>query len=801
MGSEQTVTVATDRGVRDFHPTHRVVTIGRGETNDVQVDHDLVSRHHLEIRFTDDEGWRLVDVGSRNGTLAGGRPVDSVPIGNRTVVALGGPDGPKLTIDLTGERSAPGAGARPDPGEVGSLLETHVIDNATVTSIGRDPTNRIVVDDLMVSRLHAELRTTAAGDRLVVDLASHNGTYVNGVRITQATVREHDLITVGSHLFRVAADGLEEYVDDGELVFHASDITVRRGAKTIVDQVSISLDERAFMAIVGPSGAGKSTFATAVAGLRRPEGGSVLYGGLDLYEHYEALKHRIGFVPQDDILHPELTVERALAYAARLRFPPDVKRRERLARVEEVMDELHLLGRRNLRISQLSGGQRKRVSVALELLTKPSLLILDEPTSGLDPGTERQVMRLLRELADNGHTILVVTHHLDSLTECDRVLYLAPGGRQAYFGPPQLALAYFDEPDQPGVFQLLSGDTDTDWPARYAAHPDGRRFLDAVPEVEQMAGMGALGRAPRGRLRQLAVLTARNARVLFSDWRTVVVVLLQGPLLGLLLYLATESDQLDPTAPVRLSSAMVSLLLVVVGASWIGLSNSIREIVKERPVYRREAAVGLSPTAYLASKVVLLSVITAGQTAAMAWIAIAGQGGPPTGQVLDDGRVELVLVGVGTAIAALALGLLCSALVRSSDQAVMLLPALLVPLLVLAIPDVNDEPGLAQARVLAPSNWGFQSAAVTADLNRLQVLNEVARDLDDPVVRRAGEDLVAGDLDRLSARVDRYLESNSDPRFRPTDRNFWRGVVGLAAITGAALLGARAALSPRRDQG
>lgn len=792
MSAEQTVSVATDRDIRDFGPTHRVVTIGRGEPNDVQVDHDLVSRFHCELRFTPEEGWRLVDVGSRNGTLAAGRPLDSVLIRDRTVVALGGGDGPKITIDLTD--AAP---ERVD--EVGAKLGTHLVADEEVVTIGRDPANRIVVDDLMVSRRHAELRTGSDGSRVLVDLASHNGTYVNGARITRAAVRDHDLLTVGSHLFRVTTSGLEEYVDDGAVVFHASDIVVRRGRKTIVDRVSISLDERSFMAIVGPSGAGKSTFATALAGLRRPAGGTVLYGGLDLHDNYDALKHRIGFVPQDDILHPELTVERALSYAARLRFPPDVRRRERRQRVEEVMAELDLGARRNLRVSQLSGGQRKRVSVALELLTKPSLLILDEPTSGLDPGTERQVMRLLRELADSGHTIMVVTHHLESLTECDRVLYLAPGGRQAYFGPPQLALAYFGEPDQPEVFQLLSSDDEADWPTRYASHPDGRRFLDQVDAVEQMAGVGTI-RAPRGRLRQLAVLTSRNARVLFADWRTALLVLLQGPLLGLLLYLAMEADQLDAAAPLRLSSAMVTVLLLVVGATWIGLSNSIREIVKERAVYSREVAVGLSPTAYLASKVVLLAVITAVQTAAMATIAIQGQGGPAEGQVLANGRLELVLVAIAAGVASLSFGLLCSALVRSSDQAVLLLPALLVPLLVLAIPDVNDEPGLSQARVVAPSNWAFQSAAVTVDLNRLQILNEIARDFDDPVVRRAGEDILAGDIDRLSRRVDTYLESNGDDRFRSTDANFWTGIAGLGAITVVALLGARAALSPRRHR-
>lgn len=213
-------------------------------------------------------------------------------------------------------------------------------------------------------------------------------------------------------------------------------VVVDRGRKTLLDQVSFPVGAKCLLAVVGPSGAGKSTLLGALTGLRPADRGTVLYDGRDLYRDYAELRSRIGLVPQDDILHSQLTVRRALTYAAELRFPQDTAKAERQARVDEVIGELGLEQRADLPIHSLSGGQRKRVSVALELLTKPSLLFLDEPTSGLDPGMDRSVMNMLRDLADDGRTVIVVTHSVLNLEGCDRLLVLAPGGRIAYFGAP-----------------------------------------------------------------------------------------------------------------------------------------------------------------------------------------------------------------------------------------------------------------------------------------------------------------------------------------------------------------------------
>jgi len=219
-------------------------------------------------------------------------------------------------------------------------------------------------------------------------------------------LQERDVVSVGHHLFHLVGRQLREYVDEGLVSFEAAELTVRTPAgRTLLDDVSFCLDERSFLAVVGPSGAGKSTLLNALTGFRPAGAGTVSYDGRDLYANYEELRLRIGFVPQQDVLHQTLTVRQALGYAAELRFPEDVAASERSERVEKVLGELGLTEAGDRPINVLSGGQRRRVAVAVELLDEPSLLFLDEPTSGLDPGYERSLMDQMRSIADGGHTV------------------------------------------------------------------------------------------------------------------------------------------------------------------------------------------------------------------------------------------------------------------------------------------------------------------------------------------------------------------------------------------------------------
>ena len=477
---------------------HEETTIGRGPDAGVKFDDELVSRHHAVLRL-EEAGWVLEDEDSMNGTFRDGRRMHRIEITGPLVVRLGDPErGPtlRLTPALTKDRSSRGtvvdgrvgaAGSQPpQQGGFGRLTGTQIAERRL--TIGRAEDNDVVLNDLLVSRRHAELRSSPSSDFELVDLGSDNGTFVNGRRVDTALLEPLDVVGIGHHSFRLVGGVLSIYEDTGDVIFQADGLTVRSARGDVVlDDVGFTLRERALLAVVGPSGAGKSTLLKALTGLRPAQQGAVLYDGRDLYEHFGELRGRIGFVPQDDILHPELSVAAALSYASELRFPADVAREERLDRVMTVMNELGLTTRSDKRIGQLSGGQRKRTSVALELLTKPSLLFLDEPTSGLDPGLERSVMELLRALADGGRTVVVVTHSVQSLRLCDRVLFLAPGGRQAFFGPAQLAPAYFGCSDLQEVFLAL-GTEETDWAARFRNHPYHARFCQAASAKQELAG-------------------------------------------------------------------------------------------------------------------------------------------------------------------------------------------------------------------------------------------------------------------------------------------------------------------------
>src|SRR6266516_2638763 len=444
-------------------------TIGRDPQSDIVVNEDRVSWQHAVLKL-DGGSWVLEDTGSTNGTFVATQRVQKITLDGETTVRLGHPvDGPELSCS-TGAPPRPRtviaakpvmAAAAAPVMAVGASTASHrepsVIRRlpTKVLRIGRAPDNDIVVSDLSVSRYHAELRRTASAYQ-IVDLDSHNGTFVNGQQVGSAPLTEGDIVGIGPSTFRLSGTELQEFVDTGDVSLVARDLTVTLGnGKVLLDHVSFPLGERCLLGIIGPSGAGKSTLLGALTGMRPANGGSVLYDDRDLYAHYAELRHRIGLVPQENILHTQLPARRSLRYAAELRFPRDTSRAERERRISEVLAELSLTAHAHTRASSLSGGQQKQVNVALELLTKPSLLLLDEPTSGLDPGLDMQVMEMMSGLAHDGRTVIVVTHSVANLDICDRLLVLVPGGKVAYFGPPADGLRHFARPGWAQGFRAL----------------------------------------------------------------------------------------------------------------------------------------------------------------------------------------------------------------------------------------------------------------------------------------------------------------------------------------------------------
>ena len=599
---------------------------------------------------------------------------------------------------------------------------------AKAMRIGRVPDNDVVLSDLNVSRHHAELRKSPTGQYEIVDLGSHNGTFVNGQRVTKQVLTEQDLVSIGSSTFRLTGGELRQFVDDGNITFTAQELVVKAGSKVLLDHVSFPIPEKCLLGVIGPSGAGKSTLLGALTGMRPATTGTVLYDNRDLYQNYNELRYRIGLVPQESVLHTQLTARRALQYSAELRFPADVKPAERDGRVDEVMGELGLARHANTRADRLSGGQLKRVNVAQELLTKPSLLFLDEPTSGLDPGLDKSVMEQMRDLAHDGRTVIVVTHSVDNLDTCDRLLVLVPGGRIAYYGPPEEGLAYFGQARWAEVFQAFERYPDRDWAAEYAASPAYAQYVlgqrSQPPQAQESQELAA---APppqrRGAFSQLSTLTRRYVRVIASDRGYLTFMALLPILLGALIS-QVPADKGLAGAPRSNADAGTLLLIMVICACLAGMASSVRELVKERSILTRERAAGLSSGAYLTSKLLVLGVISVGQSTLLVLLGVSWRPIHHPGAFLTAIPLLELILGIALlAVASMCLGLFVSALVSTSEKAMPFLVLFTMVQVVLSgyvVPLANNV-GLKQLSVISPSRWGLAAAASTVDLNHISL--------------------------------------------------------------------------------
>ena len=609
---------------------------------------------------------------------------------------------------------------------------------AKALRIGRVPDNEVVLSDLNVSRHHAELRKSPTGSYEIVDLGSHNGTFVNGQRVSSQVLTEQDLVSIGNSTFRLKDGELRQFVDEGNITFTAQDLVVKvSGGKILLNHVTFPIPEKCLLGVIGPSGAGKSTLLGALTGMRPADTGTVLYDNRDLYTNYTELRYRIGLVPQESVLHTQLTARRALQYSAELRFPADTKANERDGRVDEVMDELGLTKHANTRADRLSGGQLKRVNVAQELLTKPSLLFLDEPTSGLDPGLDKSVMEQMRDLAHDGRTVIVVTHSVANLDTCDRLLVLVPGGKVAFYGPPDEGLAYFGLPGWAEVFQAFERYPDRDWAAEFAASSAHAQYvLGQRPKPPAQANDLELPAAPppqrRGALRQMATLTRRYVRVIAADRGYLIFMGLLPIILGVLIHLVGSSQGLAGK-PGTNSNAIETLLLLVVCACLAGAASSVRELVKERPIYIRERAAGLSSGAYLSSKLLVLGVIVVVQSVVLVLLGLVGRPLPPSGAFLTGAPLVEIMLGIAVlALASMCLGLLVSAMVSTSEKAMPFLVLLTMIQVILSggVVSLANKAGLSELAWLSPSRWGFGAAAATTNLN---VINPPAPGSTDPL--------------------------------------------------------------------
>jgi ABC-type multidrug transport system ATPase subunit len=585
-------------------------------------------------------------------------------------------------------------------------------------TIGRDPNAAICIDDPLVSRAHAQLRP--AGDGFdVVDLRSSNGTWINSQRITRGHLGPGDRLTVGRTSL-VCRDGQLSLVAPPRTTLAAHHISFTLpGGKQLLDDVTFGLPAGSLVAVIGPSGAGKSTLLKALTGSQPATAGTVIYEGEDLYRNYDGLRGRIGVVPQDDLVHGRLTVRQALDYAAKLRLPKDYTAEQRNHEIERVMGELGLAEHANTTVSRLSGGQRKRVSVALELLTQPSLLFLDEPTSGLDPNLDRSVMRLLRRQADTGRVVIVITHSVANLAACDRVMLLAPGGKIAYFGPPGDLMTHFQMDDYADVFEAVTGEPQV-WQQRFAHSP---LAADAAPPEQHVQGGGGRTRVRvSSAARQWRTLVSRQFRIMLTDRNFVLSSLMMPVLIALMALAIPGSAGFGPQSRDHPGEASTLLTILIIGASFMGVSSSIRELIAERPIFLRERAVGLSQQMYLMSKVTVLLLLSLVQTVLLLGVVMIGKDGPGDG-ILMPGWPELGLAVFGTAFSSAVIGLLISALVSTSEQ---VMPAMVVAVMAQLVlcGGIIEVSGRTFMEILAlpmPGRWGYAQAAGTIDLQKIRL--------------------------------------------------------------------------------
>ncbi len=524
------------------------LTIGRAPGNDLMLNYLTVSGHHARLDFSDG-AYQITDLHSTNGTVVNGQRITpDVPhsLVNGDVVRIGDPQGNSISLTYQDERSR-------SPDRHTMMVNTSMFAAVGIISLilGRDPQCQIPLPSPQVSRQHARLDRGPQGD-VLTDLNSTNGTFVNGQRITSQQLRPGDAIQIGPFRLSYTAGGLAPSAQVGLVRLDARNLSrevIDRKTgkpKLILNDVTFSIQPGEFVAVVGGSGAGKSTLMKALNGQVRATNGQVLLNGDDFYAHQDQYRSMMGYVPQQDIVHRDLTVESALRYAARLRLPPDTRPQEIERRIDDALERLDILDKKKDVVSTLSGGQLKRVNIAVEMLADPDLFFLDEPSSGLDPGTEKKLMYDMQRVSDAGKTVILITHATDNVGLCDHVAFLGYGGKLVFFGPPQEALKFFGVQSFADIYLKLIKPADVDcWQQQFSSSPLHQQYVQKRMAFQaQPRALAEKGKAPGlgliGNVRQFSILTRRYFELVSRSKFSLFILLAVMPLIGLMMLLVSR---------------------------------------------------------------------------------------------------------------------------------------------------------------------------------------------------------------------------------------------------------------------
>ncbi len=659
------------------------MVIGRDPDCDVPLEDARVSWRHAKVELSNGLPV-LTDLGSRNGTYLNGARMGAkaIPIERESILQVGSTRGRVREIAV----EASGSNIR---------FRRYPL-RGRVLRIGRADDNDIVLSEPNVSWHHAEVRP---GDPpALIDLGSRNG-----VRLGSQLLRGSGALApgvpggIGSFSLRCETGELVVVDERGGLSLRAQSVTVMVNQLTILHPTDLAVAPGEFVALIGPSGSGKTTLLKCLAGVSQPSSGQVLIGPDPL----EVRLTDVGYVPQSDVVHGQLTVREALLYAAKLRLPSDTRQRELVQAVDDVIAELRLEEQRDTRIARLSGGQRKRAACGVELIGKPAMLLLDEPTSGLDPALEKRMMTTLRGLADSGRGVIVVTHATSSVSLCDTVAVMGPGGHMLFSGSPRESLESF----QVRAYDEIYGAIDLVDTSR--RQPTGTLIRPSRPRRHLLSG--------RSLAAQTTTLMRRYARTFLRERRTVAILLIQAPVMGLLIALLYPAHllALPDRQPTRTAQF---IFLLVTAAFWLGLIDSCREIVKERSIVLRELAVGVRLDAYVLAKALPLFALTAIQGALI--LAVAGALQPLHSSA--NAYLRLFAVLVLTSWSSVGIGLVISTLARSVDQATSLIPLLLIPQLLFGGALVAFARMATPIKVLSDlmvSRWAFAAGGNIVAMN------------------------------------------------------------------------------------
>lgn len=692
------------------------LNIGREDTCQIKIAENNVSRQHANIKIQNGS-VSVCDTGSANGTYLNGSIIRLtsqkwLPLSNGNYLTFATGNTYRLLVNI--EQAVTPDPNLPKSTDLSGVV--HLLDDLfrrkSEITIGRELTSDVVLASLLVSRQHATIRKISDTNYLITDNNSSNGTFVNGKRIKgQVSIGMNDVVSIGKNEFRFINSQMSS-VELSNANFNAVAIEAKKleklypNGKKVLQSVSFTINKGEFIAIMGPSGCGKSTLLKALNGENPFTSGSVKLWGYHLLPNYEYLKKRIGYVPQDDIVHRDLTVDQSLFYAAQLRLSSDVTDEEINNKITEILSILNLNDTkiRSTPISGLSGGQRKRVSIAVELLTDPEILFLDEPTSPLDPETIDGFLQALRDLASKKQTtIFMVTHKPDDLAAADRILFLAKDGYLTYFGKTDALMPHFGKQKISDIYAANKETKDgKHWDAIWRQKNVGSTTEEQQPNEKLKRGSESL-------LAQYYWLTKRYWSIKFSNLSNFLLLIGQAPLIAVLMCLIFSKITLGV------------LFFTAVCAIWFGTSNAAKEIVDELPIYKRERMFNLRIMPYLLSKITVLTVFSIIQSVLFIGILYVNFNmlNEDPNPAIRFPFVSFVSLMLFLSFSGTLMGLLLSAYFDNSEKVMTFLPLILIPQIMLSgVVAPISNPLVEAASYTQVARWGVDLFAMKADTIR-----------------------------------------------------------------------------------